>query len=119
MKISGITSGYIFPKNNILSERKLGNLIGKSKLPCTYGAYSNNLRTVIMVKLKLRSEDIFTVSTHILRKTGYLMAVWGVLYGNNKNAYKDIVSAPGKFFILIFFISYLLLNINYLILFVP
>ena len=90
LKVSGIKSGYLFPDlvNSQLED-------GKYSMRMSYPYFLRFLKDLaINVLGRDVTDHIF--GTHILRKTGYLFAIWGVLRGcggDGKREPSDIMMA--------------------------
>jgi hypothetical protein len=74
VKLSGLKSGYLFPPEWTLPDAATG----KSILPYDYDDFLAKMKVLCVEKLGQRSRDNI-YGTHILRKTAYLFAIWGVL----------------------------------------
>jgi hypothetical protein len=74
VKLSGLKSGYLFPPEWTLPDASTGMSI----LPYDYDDFLAKMKVLCVEKLGRRSKDNI-YGTHILRKTAYLFAIWGVL----------------------------------------
>jgi hypothetical protein len=72
LKVSGITSGFLFP-----SRKSLENGIVSPKEPIAYKCFLGTLKFLYSRVLNAKPDRKSILGTHILRKTAYLFAVWG------------------------------------------
>lgn len=72
LKVSGIKSGYLFPSRQAL----LANNSAPTE-PLSYDGFLYELKSLYVNVLQRPTNLTSIVGTHVLRKTGYLIAVWG------------------------------------------
>lgn len=77
LKVSGIKSGFLFPTRQALAT---GDISPQDHL--SYDAFLYELKCLYHNVLSLSTHETSIVGTHTLRKTGYLMAVWGTFIRN-------------------------------------
>jgi integrase len=71
IKLSGIKSGFLFPPSDIVRVADITHPMG-------YDQFLGIMKDLITTKLDREGPNsIF--GTHVLRKTGYLFAIWGVI----------------------------------------
>lgn len=81
MKLLKIKGGLLFPKAEEL-RRAQANTHGTYvfKKPIPYASWRKRLKSVLLTAVpELVGDDDLQIGTHTLRKTAYLMAVWGTL----------------------------------------
>ena len=87
MKIFNIRGGYLFPPTKVLEKQLIGG--SQEALVCeTHIKYQDfAFKFKVLVKEVIgRDEKIFLVGTHTLRKTAYLMAIWGYYHETKENS---------------------------------
>ena len=91
MKLFNIQSGYIFPTPDVLIAQWKSGCV--EPLNATdHIKYATVLMIIKRLITKVCKRDIFlfTVATHILRKTAYLFAVWGYMNQVTMESYKAL-----------------------------
>jgi hypothetical protein len=89
ISLSGITSGYLFPKilpghsphestEDDSSTESTGD-VDESTLHYPYATFINKMKSLLTVTLRREMGDGDIFGTHILRKTAYLFAIFGML----------------------------------------